>query len=1092
MFRILAPDTAGVQVRGMLQRTVDAHYGAGVVEIGAVRWQPGDGFQMRDIAIYDPLVQEPGQRVRVAHIDRVLLHGQTQASALLGKDAPFVSTGTQIIDAVLDVWQSDDGTYPLQRLLPFPAAGKPCPKITLQNCTLRLHPSRGDVQRWQQQAQDLAGALRGGGLRRSSGTSRSTLAPLTLENINGVVHRDETGNARFVVSAGGRDLGRLTIQGTHIDCKTSMHIIASDLQTNDAVLRRLPAAIAAKLLPLRGLSLESDVEARVVRMPDGELDYRSVMRVHRGSFRRADVPLDIQQIAGIIHLTPRGMRIEQSQVQIDGATCRVKGTTDALRWPCNIDLQFSGDNVRLSSRLAAMLPAAQQSQWSAIQPSGWMHVRHAELRCRVQQSSGTPYSQKLAHAVVGSPNGGVVRQVSALSRGQARSHQPTHAQAKWSVPSADVMLSGVDVRLKPFPYPIQQSVGLVQVRDGRVVASDIHARIGGRHLTCDFDLPINQRVDPRRSILMSVDGPLAIDETLLSALTQRGDQTSRLEGFVRSLAPRGAVHCSRVLIQTDASGRRTSEIDLSIEGGQLRYKKFPYALGSLRGEIQFRGDTVNGDQTFIRNFVGLNDNGGVVQCNGTFHAQRGTHLVFNGRRLRLDDSLRAALPQEARQAWNSLSPSGVLDVIDVDMKITPGVSRPRLQITARQNLETRPTEASAVPIVHIKPASLPYRFDIDQGTVTYDGQNVQIHGLRGSHGSTRLATDGQCSRGASGQWILRMNVLPGSRLHTDADLVESLPQELRGAMRRLAVRGPVGIAGQTSISLPSAANPDSVIGWDVSLQLEGNRIGDAGPVHDIRGEIAIRGQRDQRGIAAIGSVAIDSMHVYDQQITGIQGPFVINNQRLLLGSSGERIRGTMYNGNAEIDGWLQMNNGQFHVNLGIDGANVPTLLADFGQKGSDLNGRVSGTLQLEGMLGVPRLLSGRGRAQLSDARIYELPLIVQLFNLVRIEANKDAAFTDGDVEFTLDGEDIQFQQIQLWGSTLKLHGWGSLDRKRQLNLTFNSTVSPRNTWSHVIRPLGGNRYTLMTIYVKGPLDAPTVERRALDAVGQTLDRLLRR
>ncbi|MCG8650200.1 MAG: hypothetical protein MI861_10215, partial [Pirellulales bacterium] len=62
-------------------------------------------------------------------------------------------------------------------------------------------------------------------------------------------------------------------------------------------------------------------------------------------------------------------------------------------------------------------------------------------------------------------------------------------------------------------------------------------------------------------------------------------------------------------------------------------------------------------------------------------------------------------------------------------------------------------------------------------------------------------------------------------------------------------------------------------------------------------------------------------------------------------------------------------------------------------------------------------------------------------------------------------------------------------RRRELDLTFNTRVSPQNSFTQVLRPLRSNHYTLWTIDVKGPLGAPEIERRALEGVGETLERL---
>ena len=72
---------------------------------------------------------------------------------------------------------------------------------------------------------------------------------------------------------------------------------------------------------------------------------------------------------------------------------------------------------------------------------------------------------------------------------------------------------------------------------------------------------------------------------------------------------------------------------------------------------------------------------------------------------------------------------------------------------------------------------------------------------------------------------------------------------------------------------------------------------------------------------------------------------------------------------------------------------------------------------------------------------------------------------------------------------MALHGGGTLDRRRQLDLTFDTRVSPQHGISRVLRPLRTQRYTLLTVDVDGPLEDPRVERRALDGVGQTLGRL---
>ena len=141
-----------------------------------------------------------------------------------------------------------------------------------------------------------------------------------------------------------------------------------------------------------------------------------------------------------------------------------------------------------------------------------------------------------------------------------------------------------------------------------------------------------------------------------------------------------------------------------------------------------------------------------------------------------------------------------------------------------------------------------------------------------------------------------------------------------------------------------------------------------------------------------------------------------------------------------------------------------------------MTGTLSGKSELQGQLGSSELLKGEGAAKIRGANLYQLPLIVQILNQLRITPTEDVAFTDGE--------------MQLWGDLVALDGGGTLDRRRELDLTFNTRVSPQNTFSKVIRPLKSQKYTLWTIDVKGPLDDPNIERRSLEGVGHAIESLL--
>jgi hypothetical protein len=466
-------------------------------------------------------------------------------------------------------------------------------------------------------------------------------------------------------------------------------------------------------------------------------------------------------------------------------------------------------------------------------------------------------------------------------------------------------------------------------------------------------------------------------------------------------------------------------------------------------------------------------------------------LDFDATRIALDEALRSSIPDASRQTWDNLWPSGVLDSLKIRLTRNRHDSELGLDIAAHQFDSKR----IGSDTLRLQPTALPYRLDIVEGAVRYDGGQVIIDSIRAEHGRSFVSADGGCKRLQDGRWLLTVDVHNGSRVIPDAELTNALPEQMRGALRGLNLRGPVGLSGLTETLLSDDSHPDPVFGWDLQLQLEGNRIGDVGPVHGLRGELSIRGRKNNDGIAAEGDVRIDSMHVNDLQITRLRGPFQIRDDQLRLGGFGPQgaflnpIEGHLFDGTIRMDGNVKLSDASFNVRLALIQAKVSVLLAEMGHGNNELSGDLVANMNLEGLLGTKDLLRGRGRATVENANLYQLPVLVQLLNVLSISPTEDVAFTNADIDYSLNEDEIRFNDLKLWGSLIALHGAGTLDRRQELDLTFNTRVSPRNTFTRILRPIMDQRYTLWTVDVSGPLEDPSIERRALDAVGLTLERL---
>lgn len=1041
VIRSLAPQTVGETARRKFESQLQEHYGDLAVSIGRGRYEPQVGLIFEDIEISEPAESNFQFRLKqMVRIARLTVVADLKPEKLLDKQIPM-QTRRVVLDGVqANAWLDADGQISLAKLMPCPQLGPAAPVMQIRDAKIRLMGSRAQSR------------------------------PIDVEIVDAVIKStpNASGCSDKSMTIRGRSdfANEFVAQCDTVDSVSDIRVAVKDAHFDRDLFERLPTPWSDLIRQARDLDCVGDLSLTMLRAADGRMNYRLRTTIHEGRYLHGSLPKPITGLRGIIVAEPTGVTIEASQAMLGDAVVRATGKIEGFDANAKVDLNVSARGLLLDDSLASALPPNLRTGWGKLQPYGRVDI-DADVEAQA----------------------GVV----------------TH--------NAVVNCKGVDVRYEKFPYPVEQLVGRVEIHDGIATAESLDGRLGGNRMQCAFRLPIKPGITNEKSFVIATDGPVPIDDTLVSSLSPRGSAMTKLESFVRSLRPRGSVHLVRASLVTDAAGRASRNVDLRVVDGHMRYEKFAYPLYNVEGQILVEDDLVK-----LNGFRATNANAALILCDGGYQMpskkvpqtataaimrSNDSHLAlrFRASNLPMDDSLRASLPAHTQSTWDAISPTGMLDELNVVVGQQGSSSPLALDITAIQ----RPTNQVTHRSLSIRPPSLPYRLDITGGSVRFDGTQVIIDSINARHEASTLAADGGCVRSADGRWELLLNLHSGSRLHPDNELIAALPTQMREAMRRLQLRGPVSLRGNTRLLLSNESFPEPKIDWNLVLQLEGNRIADVGPVHSLRGEISVEGSRDEFGLNARGRVKIDSMHVNDLQITRIEGPYAITGDRLILGGglpqrlsrptvatinqggSENSIRGRMFDGTLRLDGELVLSNAQFDVDLAVDDARVNTLLADFGYSGSGLTGTLSGKTELQGNLGSPDLLKGSGAARVEGANLYQLPLIVQLLNQLRITPTEDVAFTDGEIVFTVFGDTVTFGDMQIWGDLVALHGGGTMNRRRELDLTFNTRVSPQNTFTQVLRPLRSKRYTLWTIDVKGPLASPEIERRALEGVGETLE-----
>jgi len=1090
----LAPQTVGEQVRRKLEAKLQAHYKHLDVRIASGRIARDGVVVLGDIEFR---ARGRGAATRpILQIATLTVYVQMQFDKLVRDgDMPFCPHRIVAEKVVADVWQDSSGRWSPQALWPPLVMDDDCPRIEIRDGRIRLHGAADGSSRpleidqidavvdliaqhavGEESAGD-GGDTRGSEASRRAGNGRdepgrensAARSSATLRSLGG----------RFSLTAAGAFVDAVSVDGEFSDGKIEAKGGANGLRIDPALLAKLPFLSPERLQEFRGLNVTTDVTGTIrcglaSQAGPGSPTFGLQWSIREGRFDHTMLPQPLENLTGQIMTRPEGLEVRWAQATFGDASLRLSATTGGWGSDAALDARLNASGLLISERLAKKLPSKAADAWNQIRPHGPI-----DLELKIQRHDGVWSSEGTAE------------------------------------------LLGVDVQLSSFPYPVAQLIGSLQFDNSTVRTKGLSGRIGGQRLNVAFDQKIAGAKGPSW-LQFAADGPIPIDSPLLASLTPLGESTSNLEQFVRSLSPSGSLHLVAARFDTDAEGESRKSLDLRVAGGSLRYKEFPYPLYDVRGQI-----TVNDDWVQLINFQASNSDNARILCDGSFvgmpdetphpiDGQWQVALRFRGRDLPLDETLRAALTPQSRDLWDHLSPTGVIDNIELTLHHAQAWAEPKLVVSANQS--ARPTIDSRT--LSLRVADIPYRIDVVEGAVHFDGQQVIIRSLDGRHDSTRITADGRCFPTQNGQWLMELNVHSGSRVHPDAELIGSLPAEVRGAFQRLQLRGPVSARGTIGALLPDERHHDATVRWDVVLQLEGNRIGDVGPVRDMRGEITMRGVRDATSVVAQGVVSIDSMHIERQQITEIRGPFGIRDDRLYLGESmtqltpanrsppaaaadlnalsagpadpskARPIEGKVFGGRVSLSGEVLLSDGGFDILLAISDADLAAMIVESGQTDAGVKGKAKGQVRLEGVVGAAHLLKGAGSASLSEANLYQLPLLISLFNMLRVKPSEAVAFTDGTARFSVYGNTATFNELKLWGDLIALDGSGTINRSQEVDLSFNTRVSPQNAWSIITSPFGESRYTLWTLYVRGSLPNPQIERRAMDAVGGTLERLL--
>jgi hypothetical protein len=873
----------------------------------------------------------------------------------------------------------------------------------------------------------------------------------------------------------------------------------SRLEFSNRLMEQLPTILRERMQAANGFSGEAEASFEVAKR-DGQIEFGSRASVRNGRLLHPLVPYPLEGLACDLYCKNQLLQLRNGSARSGDARVEFNCDHQGLSPGSPLIATLQVHNLTLDDRLYQAMPAIIQEHWKRMRVSGIVDASAA------LEFDGTRWSPKI---LVRAKDGGV---------------DPDF-----------------------FPYPVRSIRGEFLYENGRITAPKLTAVAGHQSLSGSLTL---QRHQPRwlMDLIIAADGPIAIDEPLLSALTPRGSSPSGFHRFVTTLHPTGTVllrrgRFTRTADQPDIVSR---SLELTFSECSIKYDGFRYPIVDVHGQA-----TLDNDRLVFREFVGRNDGArikgeGFGQCRDS--NLESIDLIFNAYNVALDEELHQALPASARNLWEQLQPNGAIDHVAIQVKRQHVQDPLDLRIAM---IEANDPSSSARGI-SFRPTAFPYVIDDVECSIDYRPGRIDIRSLAGVHDSSRIQTEGQIRLHGDGSWDGQLSWLPSTRFLVDQVLVSCLPPVLRLPLARIQFNGPVSITGTTRVASLDEVNRSLVRSWNLTMDMEEARFASEA-VSGIRGSMQVLGESTATGPVAYGSLAIDAMAVKGVAVTGVDGPFVLDHGDLLLGRDAAAwqvkngatvrpanaslsladpnvvpasyrsrlrdvlpdreteparfpgmtlpaddvpaldirdsdIRARTLSGTVFLSGIESLNGDRSRYRLRLVDADFHGFLLDLGETHTQASGRLSIQCDLAGSWSNTEALEGNGRAWLRGANLYELPNMIRLFRVLSVSPDQ-GAFDSADIAFTIDGDRIPVNELQLDGDLVSMRGSGWVNLRRELYFDLYAHVGRRSIVGAMVRPITQHRAAnLMRIEVTGTTSDPLMRRSMplMDSLEQVL------
>jgi len=408
------------------------------------------------------------------------------------------------------------------------------------------------------------------------------------------------------------------------------------------------------------------------------------------------------------------------------------------------------------------------------------------------------------------------------------------------------------------------------------------------------------------------------------------------------------------------------------------------------------------------------------------------------------------------------------------------------------------------------PTYFPYRLDKLRGVLTYRDGHVALEQFRSEHGNTRVASSGQCDFFPDGSWRLELDQLNVERLRLDREFTAALPGRLRKAVAELNPAGPIQVRGLFAVAQDGRPGDPLSTQWDLAVGFQQASVDFGLKLDNLHGEVRLVGACDGDHFQSRGELALDSAMYKDFQVTRVTGPIWIDDERILFGTWVDRppagqpaparsdkpaasrsLFARLFGGTLVADGWVALGpTPRYALHAELSQGDLARCVQEVSPGAQNLRGTIRATVDLHGSGRTLNLLGGHGRVRLSEADVYEVPVMIALLKMLRAQRPDRAAFSTSDIDFRIEGNHIYIDRIKFAGDAISLVGNGEMNFQSELRLTLHAMVGRGERDLPVLQQvLGGASQQIMLVHVGGTLQNPETSREPFPGVARAIQQL---